>query len=199
MLNLVLLGPPGSGKGTQSTKLVGKYGFLCLTIGDLLRNEVEVGTELGQKIDRFLTSGDLIPDDIIKTLFELKICQTNCKNNFLFDGLPRTYDQALWLQVQLAKVNMAVDLVLELKVEKAEILKRIVRRSKYSGRVDDQNEDVIKHRINIYNNEVRSIKEHYECIGVLVEIDGLGSELEVFRRICSVVDNKITQFVRLVL
>jgi len=171
MLNLVLFGPPGAGKGTQSNLLIDKYNLVHLSTGDILRGEITTGTALGLQAKTLMDRGDLVPDDVI------------------FDGFPRTAAQANALDNLLKGKGTSISAMLSLKAEDAELIKRLLERGKDSGRADDQNESIIANRINEYNNKTAPLKEFYAAQNKLSEIEGVGSIEDIAQKLNTVIDS----------
>lgn len=181
MLNLVLFGPPGAGKGTQSERLISKYGLVHLSTGDILRSEIARGTSLGVKAKEIMDRGELVGDDIVIGMIESKLDQNSSAKGFIFDGFPRTTGQAVALDDLLQKKGTGISAMLALEVNNEELLKRLLIRGKDSGRPDDQNEDVIRRRIQEYNNKTLPLKEYYSEQGKFHSIDGIGTIDEIFQ------------------
>jgi adenylate kinase len=181
MLNLVLFGPPGAGKGTQSERLISKYGLVHLSTGDILRSEIARGTSLGVKAKEIMDRGELVGDDIVIGMIESKLDQNSSAKGFIFDGFPRTTGQAVALDDLLQKKGTGISAMLALEVNDEELLKRLLIRGKDSGRPDDQNEDVIRRRIQEYNNKTLPLKEYYSEQGKFHSIDGIGTIEEIFQ------------------
>lgn len=187
VLNLVLFGAPGSGKGTQSTLLAEKYGLVHLSTGELLREEVQTGSDLGQQIDAYIAKGNLVPDHLIIDMLAAAIARYETAKGFIFDGFPRTTDQAAALR-QLLKANHSdVSLMINLNVEEEELINRLLYRGISSGRTDD-NYETIQHRIKVYHEKTAPVKAFYEAQGCAVDIEGVGSLSDIFKRIQVQVD-----------
>ncbi len=184
MLNLVLFGPPGAGKGTQSDLIVEKYNLVHISTGDLLRAEMKAETELGKQAKAKIEKGELVSDDIVIGMMANKIAENAKGNGFIFDGFPRTTAQAVALDELMAKHSIAVSCMVSLEVETPELVKRLLERGKISGRADDQNEDVIMNRIKVYNSETAPVKDFYSKQGKLKEVKGVGSIQDIFAAIC---------------
>lgn len=184
MLNLVLFGPPGAGKGTQSDLIVEKYNLVHISTGDLLRAEMKAETELGKKAKAKIEKGELVSDDIVIGMMANKIAENAQGNGFIFDGFPRTTAQAVALDELMAKHNIAVSCMVSLEVVTPELVKRLLERGKVSGRADDQNQDVIMNRIKVYNSETAPVKDFYAKQGKLKEIQGVGTIHDIFASIC---------------
>lgn len=183
MLNIVLFGPPGAGKGTQSQNLISKYGLVHLSTGDLLRTEIARGTELGVKAKDIMDRGILVSDDIVIGMIENKLDANPSANGFIFDGFPRTKAQAEALDDLLQKKGTAISCMLALEVDEAELTRRLLERGKDSGRADDRDEATIKNRINEYNNKTLPLKEYYSADGKYHSINGIGSVSDIFNDI----------------
>ncbi len=184
MLNLVLFGPPGAGKGTQSEKLITKYGLVHLSTGDILRNEIARGTILGMEAKQLMDKGDLVGDDIVIGMIEAKLDATPDANGFIFDGFPRTQNQAIALDDLLQKKGSQISAMLALDVDNEELVKRLLLRGKASGRADDANEDIIRNRVNEYNNKTLPLKKYYSESAKFHSINGIGTIETIFDEIC---------------
>lgn len=174
-LNLVLFGPPGAGKGTQSTFLIEKFGLIHLSTGDLLRGEIAAKTELGLKAKELMDQGILVPDEVVIGMIKNKLEGNPGAKGFIFDGFPRTTAQAEALDALLADNNDAISAMLALEVGTEELKKRLLERGKVSGRADDQNLDIIAQRISEYNNKTAPLKAFYDEQNKLHTIEGVGS------------------------
>ena len=188
MLNLVLFGPPGSGKGTQAAKLVEKYNLVHISTGDLFRYEMGNDTPLGIKAKEFIHKGELVPDEITIGMLTNKVNKHPEAAGFILDGFPRTVAQAEALDELLKSKGTTVSLLVALAVSDDEITKRILSRGKTSGRADDQDESIIQKRITAYNNETAPVASYYANFGKTKEIDGMGTIEEIFERICVQMD-----------
>ena len=188
MLNLVLFGPPGAGKGTQSNLLIDKYNLVHLSTGDILRGEITAGTALGLEAKALMDRGDLVPDKVVIGMISSKLDNNPNVNGFIFDGFPRTAAQATALDNLLAEKGTAISAMLSLKVEDAELIKRLLERGKNSGRADDKNEAIIANRINEYNTKTAPLKEYYSAQNKLSEIEGVGSVDEIASKLNQVID-----------
>lgn len=187
-LNIVLFGPPGAGKGTQSEKLIDKYGLVHLSTGDILRSEIARGTDLGLKAKAVMDRGDLVSDDIVIGMIESKLDANPNVKGFIFDGFPRTTAQAIALDDLLQKKGTAIHAMLALEVDDEELTKRLLIRGQESGREDDKNETIIRNRINEYNVKTSPLKTYYSEQGKFHSIDGIGSKEEIFQNLV----NRIT-------
>ena len=189
MLNLVLFGPPGAGKGTQSNLLIDKYNLIHLSTGDILRGEIKAGTSLGLEAKAIMDRGDLVSDEIVIGMISSKLDNNPNANGFIFDGFPRTAAQAEALDVLLEGKETSISAMLSLKVEDAELIKRLLARGQDSGRADDKNESIIANRINEYNNKTAPLKDFYAGQKKLSEIEGLGSVEDIAHKLNAVIDS----------
>jgi adenylate kinase len=181
MLNVVLFGPPGAGKGTQSQNLIDKYGLVHLSTGDILRSEIAKGSRLGREAKAIMDRGELVGDDIVIGMIETKIDENAKSKGFIFDGFPRTIAQAVALDDLLQKKGTGISAMLALEVEDEELVKRLLLRGKDSGRTDDQNEDIIRRRIKEYNDKTLPLKKYYSEQGKFHSIHGIGSIDQIFK------------------
>ncbi len=185
MKYVVIFGPPGSGKGTQSDKIIEKYGYAHISTGDVLRDEISANTELGQKANTFIKDGQLVPDDLIIKMLAVTLDDIKAKNGVIFDGFPRTTPQAEALQTMLKKRGGDVDTMLSLEVPKEELVTRLIERGKSSNRADD-NLKVIEARILVYNEQTAPVMDFYKKEGTFHGIKGIGSIDDIFGRIVEV-------------
>jgi len=183
MLNLILFGPPGSGKGTQSEKLIEKYGLIHLSTGNLLRAEIDSRTDLGLAAKSFMDKGQLVPDEVVLGMIACALDANVHANGFLFDGFPRTVAQAIGLDNMLQQRGTDIALVLALEVSEEELINRLVNRGKTSGRSDD-NEEIIRARIVEYENKTAAVARHYEKLGKVIHLKGEGSVDDIFQSLC---------------
>ncbi|MGV3561001.1 adenylate kinase [Larkinella arboricola] len=188
MLNLVLFGPPGAGKGTQSEKLIAKYRLVHLSTGDLLRSEIREGTELGLRAKMLMDQGILVPDEVVIGMIENKLKENQSAAGFIFDGFPRTVPQAEALDQLLAQYNTGITVMVALVVDEEELTKRLLIRGLSSGRPDDQNEDLIRRRVKEYNDKTAPVAGYYESQGKFKAISGIGSIEEIFQAICEKIE-----------
>lgn len=188
MFNLILFGPPGSGKGTQSEKLISTYGFKHLSTGDLLRSEIKNQTKLGLEAKSFMDNGQLVPDAVVIGMVDAAISANKGVNGFLFDGFPRTKAQAIALDELLGTHDTSINLVLALDVPEDELVVRMINRAKTSGRSDDADENVQKNRIAVYKNETLAVAEHYATFDKVITLNGLGDIDEIFASLCAEID-----------
>jgi adenylate kinase len=191
MFNLILFGPPGSGKGTQSEKLIVKYGLKHLSTGDLLRKEISEKTPLGIEARNFMDKGQLVPDEVVIGMISSALDANPKVNGFLFDGFPRTVAQAEALDKLLKLKGMSVNLVLALEVSEEELLKRLLNRGLTSGRSDDNNEVVIRSRIQEYESKTAIVANYYKRFNKVELIKGEGKVGEIFAELSKKIDYKI--------
>jgi adenylate kinase len=191
MTNIVLFGPPGAGKGTQSEKIIDKYGFVHIATGDLFREHLRQGTELGNKARNYMDNGLLVPDELVIEMVEQKMNDNQGVVGFIFDGFPRTVKQAEALDEMLHKHQTKIDATIFLEVDEEELKKRIQLRSKTSGRTDDQDMEKINKRIEVYKKETLPVAEYYEKQGKVFYVKGVGTIDQIFSDICGVIDSKI--------
>ena len=175
MLNLVLFGPPGSGKGTQAEKIIAHYKLVHLSTGDMLRAEIAAQTKLGLEAKTLMDKGDLVPDSVVIGMIENKLDANTSANGFVFDGFPRTVAQAEALDQLLSRHKAPIKAVLSLYVTEDELTKRILHRGKTSGRADDQNEAIVKNRVTEYRTKTEPLAKYYEKQGKLKQIIGEGT------------------------
>lgn len=188
MKNIVLFGPPGAGKGTQAIKLKDKYELVHLSTGDILRKEIEKNSELGQLAKSYMNKGELVPDEVVINMIENCLNEYSNSNGFIFDGFPRTTEQAKTLDKLLVKHNREIDTMLSLEVDDEELVDRIIQRGINAGREDDKNESVIYNRIITYNKKTAPLKEYYSEQNKYNSIDGVGTVEEVFDRLCEKIE-----------
>lgn len=192
MFNFILFGPPGSGKGTQSERLISKYGLLHLATGDLLRSEISRKTKLGTEAKGYMDQGKLVPDDVVIGMISSALDANKNAAGFLFDGFPRTKAQAEALDKLLKEKNSGINVVLALQVSEEELIKRLLNRGLTSERSDDANEEVIKARIAEYHKKTSPVADYYQQFGKLVPIRGEGTVEEIFEFLSKEIDNRKT-------
>ncbi len=188
MIHLILFGPPGSGKGTQAVKLAEYFNLTHISTGDLFRYEIDQKSELGLKALEFMGQGQLVPDEITIGMLKKKLLSVPDTHGIIYDGFPRTIAQAKSLDSMLAEDHQQIDLLLSLEVPDEEIVKRILIRGKSSGRPDDNDESIIRTRIQVYTNETAVVFEHYAALHKSKSINGLGSIDDIFERLCHCID-----------
>ncbi len=189
MLNLILFGPPGSGKGTQAALLVDKYGFLHISTGDLFRSEIGNQTDLGLLAQSYMAQGKLVPDTVTIDMLRKKVEANPEVTGIIFDGFPRTIQQAQALDALLAERSSEVTGLLALTVDEDEIVQRILNRAKTSGRSDDADEGIIRDRIAVYENNTTPVFDYYEERGKSFRVKGMGSIDEIFARLSAIIDH----------
>lgn len=188
MLNIVLFGPPGAGKGTQSERLIEKYGLIHLSTGDIFRANIKGETELGVLAKSYIDKGQLVPDEVTINMLKSEVLNHTDAKGFIFDGFPRTNAQAAALDEFLSSQNTSISLMLALEVEENELKERLKKRAEISGRVDDANPEVIENRIRVYNNETAPVKDFYLAQKKFVSINGIGSIDEITNRLFEAID-----------
>ncbi len=187
MLNIVLFGPPGSGKGTQSEKVIEKYGLVHISTGDLLREQVAAQTELGKQAKEIMDKGELVSDKIVLGMIKIKLAEHQAGTGFIFDGFPRTVDQARGLRTALTDIDERVGVMISLEVDREELVKRLLNRGKETGRSDD-NLETINNRIDVYNRQTIPVTYYYDKMRKHAAVDGAGSVDDIFTRIGKVID-----------
>ena len=191
MFNLILFGPPGSGKGTQSEKIVERFGLIHLSTGNLLRQEIHDKTPLGIEAKNFMDKGQLVPDEVVVGMIGSCLEKNAEAKGFLFDGFPRTIAQAKALDGLLSLKKTSICKVLALEVTEDELVKRLIKRGETSGRSDDTNEEVIRNRFNVYKNETEPVADYYHQQGKLERIHGEGSVDEIFSKLSGCIDKEM--------
>lgn len=187
MLNLVLFGPPGAGKGTQSANLIKKYNLIHLSTGDILRAEVAAQTPLGIEAKKLMDAGNLVPDEVVIGMINNKLDENKSANGFIFDGFPRTTAQAEALDKLLDEKQTQINHMLALQVPDSELINRLLLRGQESGRADDANEEIIANRIKTYNDKTAPLIQYYQNQGKYTAIDGVGSLPEIFDRLVAAI------------
>lgn len=188
MLNIVLFGPPGAGKGTQSERLIEKYGLKHLSTGDIFRANIKGETELGVLAKSYMDKGQLVPDEVTIKMLQSEFKLANNSKGFIFDGFPRTNAQAQALDAFLESEGTSIKVMLALDVEEEELKSRLKKRAEVSGRADDANPEVIQNRINVYKAETLPVKEYYMQQDKFVSINGIGSVDEITDRLFSAIE-----------
>lgn len=189
MLNIILFGPPGSGKGTQANKLVEKYNLLHISTGDLFRYEMGNDTPLGKLAKSYIAKGELVPDEVTIGMLKNKVDANPDVEGYIFDGFPRNIDQSKALDEILEEKGTGVSCLLQLDVDDNEIVKRILNRGKTSGRSDDNDESIIRNRIKIFNDETAPVYNYYAESDKSKRINGIGSLEEIFDRLTSAIES----------
>jgi adenylate kinase len=188
MLNIILFGAPGCGKGTQAARIKEKYNINHISTGEVIRGEIARQTELGMSMQSYIASGELAPDSIVIGMIKNYLNEHKDAAGNIFDGFPRTTAQAVEFDKILDEMGESVNVMVYMDVPEEELVKRILLRGKDSGRADDASEDVIRNRISIYREQTEIVAEHYSKQGKYVAVDGVGTMDEVFDRICAVID-----------
>lgn len=190
MLNIVLFGPPGAGKGTQAEYLTREYQLVHLSTGDMLRSEIAAGTPLGVLASQNMDKGELVPDQVVIDIIENKLEANKSAKGFIFDGFPRTVEQARALDKLLKRVSTPVTAMLCLEVDNEELITRLLSRGKVSGRADDQDKSIIENRISIYHKKTEPLIEYYKQQDKYFGIEGMGTIDEIAARLKSVIDSQ---------
>lgn len=194
MLNIVLFGSPGAGKGTQSQKIIQKYNLMHLSTGDILRNAIERQTPNGIVAKKYMDRGELVPDEVVIGIIGRRLDEFRDKTNgFVFDGFPRTKIQARELDDMLTERGTSITLMMALEVEHSELVNRLTNRGKSSGRPDDQGIEIIKNRITIYNERTKNVMDYYKAQQKYFGIDGMGTVDEIFDRISNTINQQMSK------
>lgn len=189
MMNIVLFGAPGCGKGTQAALLKEHYGIEHVSTGQVIRDQIRCGTELGKQVQACIERGELAPDELVISMIADYLAEHRDSAGCIFDGFPRTTAQAEAFDRLLAELGLQVDLMVRIKVEEQELIRRILLRGKDSGRADDASEEVIRQRLEVYWAQTAIVAEHYKAQGKYVKVDGEGTIEEVFERIKACIDS----------
>ncbi len=188
MKNIILFGPPGAGKGTQSKKLLEEYNLVHLSTGDIFRAELKNETELGKEAKSYMDKGELVPDSIVINMIKGHIEKNLSSNGFIFDGFPRTTAQAAALDEMMAEFNAPISAMIALTADENELINRLQKRAEIEGRKDDADLNVIQNRLKVYNTETAVVKDHYATQGKYFETNGIGTIDEVFDRLTQIID-----------
>lgn len=189
MLNLILFGPPGSGKGTQAERLISKYNLCHISTGDMFRYELSHNTELGQLARSYMDKGQLVPDSVTIDMLRKRVEDNPHVKGFIFDGFPRTIPQAEALDELLAEVGESISGLIELSVDEDEIVKRVLLRGRSSGRADDNDKSIIRKRITVYRSETTPVADYYAQFGKSHKIQGVGTIDDIFYNLCYTIDS----------
>ena len=190
MFNLILFGPPGSGKGTQSEKLIEKFGWIHLSTGDLLRKEIANATQLGLEAKSFMDKGQLVPDEVVIGMIGSALDANPTAKGFLFDGFPRTVAQAEALDALLIGKGSEITLVLALEVGQEELVARLLNRGKTSSRSDDRDENIIRKRLVEYENKTAIVADYYAQFDKVAKVKGEGGIDDIFQSLCAEIEAK---------
>lgn len=190
MFNLVIFGPPGSGKGTQSVRIAEKYGWAHISTGEIFRREIRQQSPLGSKVRSIIEKGELVPDELLVDVLRAGIASAGSRPGFLFDGYPRTLRQASDLDHVLQASGSKVNMVLSLDVDEEELVGRLLNRARLEGRADDT-EEVIRNRMKVYYAQTQPLVDFYRERDLLKTVDGQGSVDDIFQRIAKVIDSAI--------
>lgn len=191
MINLILFGPPGAGKGTQSTRLIDKYQLIHISTGDLFRKHLKEGTALGKLAQEYMDKGNLVPDQVVIDMVDDKIKNSGKITGIIFDGFPRTVPQAKALDALLTKKNTSITTIVELKVAEGELKKRLADRANKENRPDDAKPEVIENRIEVYKAETVPVAEYYQKLGKYSAVIGTGEIDQIFENLCREIDNHL--------
>ena len=189
MINIVLFGAPGCGKGTQAQRLKEHYGIDHVSTGEVIRGEIRRGTELGRSMESYIAQGKLAPDEIVIGMIANYVAEHLDAKGCIFDGFPRTTVQAEEFDKILAKNGLKVDIMIDIRVPEEELVKRILLRGKDSGRADDASEEVIRGRLDVYHKQTAIVSDYYTAQNKYASVDGVGTMDEVFDRIAAIIDN----------
>ena len=189
MLNLILFGPPGAGKGTQAQKIIDKYGLIQLSTGDMLRSQIAAKTELGLEAQKIMANGDLVSDEIVVGMIKSIVHANKGAKGYIFDGFPRTVKQAEALNELLAEIDEEIAQLILLDVEDEELKARLLNRGKDSGRADDQDVSIIENRIKVFKEQTTPVMNHYKEKGKSASIEGVGTIDDIFERLSAAIDN----------
>ncbi len=188
MLNIVLFGPPGAGKGTQAEKLISKYNLVHLSTGDIFRANIKGETKLGTLAKSYIDDGNLVPDEVTIKMLESEVDKNPNAEGFIFDGFPRTTPQAEALETFLKSKGTEISVMLALNVSEEELIKRLLLRGKDSGRADDANEEVIANRIRVYHEQTAVVADFYSAQNKFEQIEGCGTIEETSQLLCASID-----------
>lgn len=189
MLNIVLFGPPGAGKGTQSERIIEKYGLVHLSTGDIFRANIKGETELGVLAKSYIDKGQLVPDEVTINMLKAEVMKQEDPKGFIFDGFPRTNAQAAALDSLLEAIDTSITAMISLDVEEEELKSRLANRAKTSGRPDDADPKVIQNRIDVYRKETAPVKDYYAAQDKWVKINGQGTIDEITERLFNAIDS----------
>jgi adenylate kinase len=191
MINLILFGKPGSGKGTQAEFVKNKYGLVHISTGDVFRYNISKQTELGLLAKSYMEKGDLVPDNVTIKMLEAEVNKSRNANGFIFDGFPRTTHQAEILDDFLKKKDLSITMTIALEVDEAILIERLINRGKESGRIDDQDKSKIKNRFDEYNNKTSQLIKYYKHQNKFYSVEGMGEIEQITQRIYNLIDSKV--------
>ncbi|HYF70083.1 MAG TPA: adenylate kinase [Ohtaekwangia sp.] len=191
MINIILFGPPGAGKGTQSAKLIEKYNLTHISTGDLFRKHLKEGTPLGQLAKGYMDKGNLVPDQVVIDMVDDKIKSSGQISGIIFDGFPRTIPQAEALDNLLASKNAPIKILIELVVDETELRERLADRAQKENRPDDAKPEVIENRIAVYKAETAAVAEYYKQHNKYSSVIGIGEISDIFKNICREIDKSL--------
>ena len=191
MINLILFGKPGSGKGTQAEFVKNKYGLVHISTGDVFRYNISKQTELGLLAKSYMEKGDLVPDNVTIKMLEAEVNKSRNANGFIFDGFPRITHQAEILDDFLKKKDLSITMTIALEVDEAILIERLIKRGKESGRIDDQDKSKIKNRFDEYNNKTSQLIEYYKHQNKFYSVEGTGEIEQITQRIYNLIDSKV--------
>ena len=188
MTRMLLIGPPGSGKGTQAERISDRLGIVAISTGDIFRYNVKEQTPLGLEAKKYMDAGDFVPDSVTNDMVRDRLAQDDTANGFLLDGYPRTVAQVEYLDGILAEAGQSLDVVLQLTADDEELVARLLNRAKETGRSDDT-ETVIRHRLDLYHEQTEPVVARYEERGALTRVDGIGAIDEVTDRVLAAIES----------
>ena len=191
MINLILFGKPGSGKGTQAEFVKNKYGLVHISTGDVFRYNISKQTELGLLAKSYMEKGDLVPDNVTIKMLEAEVNKSRNANGFIFDGFPRTTHQAEILDDFLKKKDLSITMTIALEVDETILIERLINRGKESGRIDDQDKSKIKNRFDEYNNKTSQLIKYYKHQNKFYSVEGMGEIEQITQRIYNLIDSKV--------
>ena len=187
-MRIVMLGPPGAGKGTQAGRVVDRFGGVHIATGDILRSNAERGTELGRTASQYMDRGDLVPDEVMIDMVLDRMGEGDCADGFVLDGFPRTVPQAEALERRLEELGCPLDAAVSFEIDEAELRDRLAGRAEEQDRAEDEDEGAIRRRLELFDRETEPLRDFYEDRGLLARVDGTGDPDEVTGRIAAALD-----------